>query len=99
MSQAVRILAVFHPALAATIAATMFWRSSSSRELSSKADAFRRVHERWLSRVMRAGTPLPRIPVRPVDAGGFDDFLAQPRGREVADRWWRMAFARLPEEH
>jgi hypothetical protein len=77
----------------------MFWRSSSSRDLLSKAQAFRSVHERWLSKALRSASPLPRIPVRRMDRGGFDDLLSQPRGRDVADRWWRMAFARTPEEH
>jgi len=73
----------------------MLWRFLEPDDLSSKAAAFRRTHERWLTRALRSGMPLPRIPLRRVDEGGFEELLARPRGREVAARWWRMAFARL----
>jgi hypothetical protein len=75
----------------------MLWRFFSGDDLTSKAHAFRRTHERWLSRALRSQTPMPRIPLRRVDEGGFDDLLARPRGREVASRWWRMAFARIED--
>ncbi len=77
--------------------AIMLWQGTSLRELNRKAAAFRRVHERWLDRAIRSGMDLPRIPLRRVDQGGFDDLLARPRGREVAWRWWRRVFSRLPD--
>ncbi len=73
----------------------MLWSSHSRADQASKAQAFRRTHERWLTRAVAAATPAPRIPVRRVDDGGFDDLTATPRGREVAGRWWRMAFSKV----
>ena len=75
----------------------MLWRFFSRDDLSSKADAFRRTHERWLSRALHSPTSPPRIPIRRVDEGGFDSLLSRPRGQEVAARWWRMAFARVDD--
>lgn len=75
----------------------MLWSFFNSRDVPSKAEQFRRAHERWLSAAIRSPSPLPRIPVRRVETGGFDDLLARPRGREVADRWWRIALARTPD--
>jgi hypothetical protein len=63
----------------------------------SHAEKFRRTHERWLNAALRGAAPIPRIPVRRADLGGFDDLLARSRGREVADRWWRRAFALTPD--
>ena len=73
----------------------MLWRWNTGEDLTSKAEAFRRTHERWLSRAIRSAMPVVRIPIRRVDAGGFDDLLSRPRGREAAGRWWRRALARL----
>jgi hypothetical protein len=71
----------------------MLWRSAPNA--LPAAERFRRAHERWLNMAIVAA--MPRIPVRRVDEGGFDDLLARARGRAAADRWWRRAFARVPD--
>jgi hypothetical protein len=73
----------------------MLWWTERSRE--EAGERFRREHERWLEFVVSTGAPVPRIPVRRMDEGGFDALLARPRGREVARRWWELAFARTPD--
>jgi len=75
----------------------MLWRPFNRDDLTSKAAAFRRTHERWLSLALAGRGTMPRIPVRRVDEGGFDDLLSRPRGREIARRWWQMAFARIDD--
>ena len=68
--------------------------SRRRRRLESAGERARRVHSAWLTRALtdpRLGGP--RIPVRPVDHGGFDAMLARPGGRQVASGWWRRAIA------
>ena len=79
------------------MASDMLWRFFSRDDLPSRAEAFRRVHEQWLTRAVRSRSPLPRIPTRRVDSGGFDHLTSRPRGQEVAERWWRMTFSRLDQ--
>jgi hypothetical protein len=69
----------------------VLWRLFSSADLPSRAEQYRRVHERWLTRAMASTRPIPRIPVRPVERGGFDRLLALPNGRALAERWWTLA--------
>jgi hypothetical protein len=38
---------------------------------------------------------LPRIPARPVEAGGFADLMRRPFGRLVASHWWARALERV----
>ncbi len=54
----------------------------------------RRMHSRWLTQAIRAGSKVPRIPVRRVDEGGFDREMATPEGREWASAWWDEALSR-----
>ena len=75
----------------------MPWRLSSFGGIPNPADAFRRIHEAWLSRAMESRLEYPRIPIRQVDKGGFDHMLSRPRGRELADRWWEAAFDRMED--
>jgi hypothetical protein len=79
------------------MASVMLWRLLDRDDPTTKAAEFRRTHERWLTSALRSRAPIPRIPIRRVDDGGFDDLLSRPRGRDVAARWWRMAFARVPD--
>lgn len=53
----------------------------------------RRTHSRWLSRAIRAGARVPRIPTRRVDEGGFDADMATAEGRAWAREWWEHALA------
>ena len=71
----------------------MRWRGQDEGGLVDPGAEFRRVHERWLTRALASSRPIPRIPVRPVDAGGFDPLLARPGGRALAERWWTLALA------
>jgi hypothetical protein len=70
----------------------MLWQSGGEEGLSH-AERFRRVHERWLTWALRTTRPLPRIPLRREDEGGFDRMMARPGGRELAERWWTLAMA------
>jgi hypothetical protein len=38
---------------------------------------------------------LPRIPTRPVEAGGFEMLTRRPDGRAMAARWWAAALRTL----
>ncbi len=51
----------------------------------------RRLHSSWLTRAIRAGVKMPRIPTRLVRDGGFAEVVSTPEGRAWADRWWAEA--------
>jgi len=53
----------------------------------------RRQHSQYLTRALLGftSTPVPRIPTRRVDKGGFDKVMRDPRGKRVADQWRRKA--------
>lgn len=70
----------------------MLWRPTP-HDPGPRAEQFRRAHERWLTRALAAARPIPRIPLRRVDRGGFDGLLARPNGRQLAERWWSLAMA------
>lgn len=72
------------------------WFNRPSRE--SRAEAMRRTHSRFLSAAIESAHHFPRIPVRPVDRGGFASLMARPRGRAAAEAWWRRALEKLPAE-
>ncbi|MCH7791575.1 MAG: hypothetical protein IID31_04755 [Planctomycetes bacterium] len=72
----------------------MRWVHRSSRFIPDPAQRFRREHERWLTRALASGRPLPRIPIRAISLGGFDRLLAAPRGRHAVSRWWAAVLAR-----
>lgn len=72
----------------------MFWRSARNDE-NPRGRQFRLIHERWLNRALRSQIPYPRIPIRRVDEGGFDDVRLRPEARARADRWWAIAFERV----
>lgn len=54
----------------------------------------RRQHSQFLTRALLGytRTPLPRIPTRRVDKGGFDKVMRDRRGRRAAEHWWTVAF-------
>ncbi len=56
-----------------------------------RAALARRVHSLWLTRALRVGAKLPRIPTRLVREGGFSPLVSTPEGREWADLWWEEA--------
>ena len=42
----------------------------------------------FLTWAMRSGAPLPTIPRRRVDRGGFADALRSPGARAAVNHWW-----------
>ncbi|MCC6661076.1 MAG: hypothetical protein IT437_09350 [Phycisphaerales bacterium] len=72
----------------------MLWRHSRRDELSDRAAAFRRSHERFLDRALRTPWAFPHIPLRRVADGGFDR-LRRRGGQARAEQWWHMALSRL----
>jgi hypothetical protein len=73
----------------------MRWSFFSSHDDLPAPERFRREHEAFLDAALRSGRTFPRIPLRREDRGGFDCLRARPGGRDRADRWWSLAFARL----
>lgn len=73
----------------------MLWRFFSHDDQPSAAEAFRQMHEAFLTRALRSSAVFPRIPLRRVDRGGFTSLLSRPGGREACERWWSAAFDRL----
>lgn len=57
----------------------------------ARASLMRRVHSSWLSRAMRRGSRVPRIPTRPVSEGGFTPVLDTPEGKQWAEEFWSVA--------
>jgi hypothetical protein len=70
-----------------------FWK----RDPSEAGARFRAQHSAFLTRATRTPGSYPRIPVKPVDAGGFDRLTARPEGRARADLWWSIALDRVGE--
>lgn len=71
----------------------MFWRASPDD--NPRGSIFRRIHERWLTRALQSAKVYPRIPVRRVDEGGFDEVRSRPEARAHADQWWERALERV----
>jgi len=76
----------------------MIWSWFRKPDHESRARAMRRAHSRFLSAAIDSAHMFPRIPVRRVDRGGFGPMMARPRGRAVAEAWWRKALDALPDE-
>ncbi len=55
----------------------------------------RREHSEWLTWALKSGKRFPRIPIRAVQAGGWDWLTATPHGRGLTDRWWKAALRRV----
>jgi len=75
----------------------MFWRFFSHDDHPSAAEAFRQVHEAFLTRALRSPAVYPRIPLRRVERGGFTTLVSRPGGRDACERWWSAAFDRLEQ--
>lgn len=60
-------------------------------------EAARRLHSRWLSDAIAFRRVYPKIPLRRVSQGGFDELRKKPNGSEIAVRWWRRALARVDD--
>lgn len=65
-------------------------------DFATRAEMARRLTSAWLTRAVRTGVRLPRIPTRKVAedwSGGYSSIVATREGREWADRWWAQALA------
>lgn len=49
----------------------------------------------FLSWAMSTDQPLPRIPRRRVDRGGFADLLKRPLSGRIISHWWSQTLDRL----
>lgn len=74
----------------------MRWQGSSQNGILTFGERARRQLQRWLSAALESPTPLPRIPLRRVDRGGFDRLMSTPRGRAAAAAWWERTLERVP---
>lgn len=72
----------------------MLWTSPLRDWWAQRGAAARRRHAAWLAQALRTPQRYPRIPVRPVNQGGFDPVVATPEGREWAEAWWWTTLAR-----
>ncbi|MBU6412383.1 MAG: hypothetical protein KGS45_02830 [Planctomycetes bacterium] len=68
-----------------------FRRLDDAWDAMTAGERARLLHSRWLTEALRSGRDLPRIPLRRVEEGGWEELLAKPKGRDVAERWWRRA--------
>ncbi len=70
----------------------MFFRRLDDRwDAMTAGERARLLHSRWLTQALRSDREFPRIPLRRVEEGGWETLLAKPKGRGVAERWWRRA--------
>ncbi|MBL0928327.1 MAG: hypothetical protein IBJ11_11870 [Phycisphaerales bacterium] len=77
----------------------MFFRRlfGFAERLETAAERARRLHSAWLTRALTDPQwAAPRIPVRPVSEGGWDEFVRSPGGRDWAERWWDDAIDDTP---
>lgn len=69
----------------------MLWRFFRKDELLTAGEVARRVHSVWLTDAMRSTRSYPRIPLKPVAAGGFSELMSSSDGPRVARDWWDSA--------
>lgn len=64
------------------------------------ADARRRAiaeTSAFLTWALQTDQPMPRIPRRRVDRGGFGELVRRPGSRRLIDYWWAKALDRTPQ--
>ncbi len=66
----------------------MFRATFSRLEMEARAEAMRLFHSAWLTAALRRGARPPRIPTRPVEAGGWAKLMATPEGRAWVEEFW-----------
>ena len=49
----------------------------------------------FLSWALRTDQPLPRIPRRRVDRGGFSEMMKRPLAGKIVAAWWAQALERV----
>jgi hypothetical protein len=75
----------------------MFWKRIFSGGLPDPGKAMRDEHSAWLTRAFATKQPVPRIPIRAVDKGGFSKVMELPSGPGLAARWWQLALERIKD--
>jgi len=53
--------------------------------------AARRQHSAFLTEALATGRRYPRIPMKPVEKGGFSFLQSLENGAQIAAKWWEMA--------
>lgn len=76
----------------------MFRRFFRKDDLLTAGELARRVHSAWLTKALGSRRAYPRIPVKPVTAGGFSELMASPDGPRIAREWWDNALQAVDEE-
>ncbi len=76
----------------------MIWDFGRKKRLEEAGELARRQHSQWLTRVLASAQPVPRIPVRRVDEGGFTPQMQRKHGPGHAETWWALALERVPTE-
>jgi len=69
----------------------LFRRGSGRLRDYDRYDRRRMIEEtgEFLTRAIREGHALPRIPRRRVDKGGFSEMMRRPLARVIVAHWWR----------
>lgn len=65
--------------------------------LEERGAIARRLHSLWLTRAVRSDRVYPKIPVRPVQEGGFSHLSRTPEGRVLCDGWWYAALGQVDD--
>jgi hypothetical protein len=75
----------------------VFHRLVGLLNLAERGAIARRLHSRWLTRAVEARRVYPKIPVRPVDQGGFSGLTSTAEGRLMCDGWWYQALGQVED--
>lgn len=74
----------------------MIWDFGRKKRLEEAGELARRQHSQWLTRALASTQPVPHIPVRRVDEGGFTGQMRRKHGPGRAETWWTLALERVP---
>jgi len=72
-----------------------FWKYWTQSQFIEAGERARQEHALWLTQAMRSRKPYPKIPLRAVDAGGFERLMHKQGGERLTTSWWEAAFARI----
>jgi len=90
-----RILPKHKPMPPVVHSSGMFWLFGRQSKVLERGEAARRLHSAWLTRALADGAPLPRIPIRRVDRGGFSSLRATAYGARVTEAWWDIVLGQV----
>ncbi len=63
----------------------------SRQDWEEAGERARKAHSEWLTKALRSGSKVPRIPLRRVSDGGWDSMMATEEGRCWATEFWQSA--------